>query len=214
MKNIIAASVLAAAVTGYSAMAADVPADIELPKPTMTGGMPIMDALAARKTGRAYADKALDLQTLSDLLWATCGINRPDGRRTAPTARNWLEIDVYVVLPEGIYFYDPAANKLVGKIGGDHRAETGLQPVAAKAPMNLVFVAETKRMEGGDQASIDFYSATDAAFASQNTYLFCASAGLSTVVRGAIDRAGMAKMLELPESCKVILAQSVGYPEK
>ena len=214
MKNIIAASVLAATMTGLSAIAADVPADIELPKPSMTGGMPLLDALSARKTGRAYSDKALDLQTLSDLLWATCGINRPDGRRTAPTARNWLEIDVYVVLPDGAYLYDPAGNRLVGKLGGDHRAETGLQPIAAKAPLNLVFVAETARMDGADQAAKDFYSATDAAFASQNTYLFCASAGLSTVVRGAIDRAAIVKMLQLPESCKAILAQSIGYPEE
>lgn len=212
MKNILAATILAAAAATGTAAAADAPADIGLPKPAVTGGMPLLDALSARKSGRAFADKDLAPQILSDLLWATCGINREDGRRTSPTARNWQEIDVYVVLKDGTYLYDPKSNTLVGKLAGDNRAKTGVQPFAATAPVNLVFVADTAKMGGGGKADIDLYSATDAAFASQNTYLFCASAGLATVVRGAIDRGAIAKMLGLPETSRVILAQSIGYP--
>ena len=212
MKNIIAASIIAAATATGAAIAADAPADIQLPKPAVTGGMPLLDALSARKSTRAFADKELDPQLLSDLLWATCGINREDGRRTAPTAVNWQEIDVYVVLKDGTYLYDPAKNALVGKFPGDNRAKTGFQPFAGTAPVNLVFVADTAKMTARSQSDIDLYAATDTAFASQNTYLFCASAGLGTVVRGAIDRAAIAKMLELPETSRVILAQSIGYP--
>ncbi len=212
MKNIIAASILAAATATGAAIAADVPADIQLPKPTVTGGMPLLDALSARKSTRAFAEKALDPQMLSDLLWATCGINRDDGRRTAPTACNWQEIDVYVVMQDGTYIYDPAKNALIGKFAGDNRAQTGLQPFAATAPVNLVFVADTARMSARSQSDIDLYTATDTAFASQNAYLFCANAGLATVVRGAIDRAAIAKLLELPATSRVILAQSIGHP--
>lgn len=212
MKNIIAASMLAAAAAG-SAVAADLPADIDLPKPVTTGGMPLMDALSARKTIRSFDSKELSAQELSNILWAACGLNREDGRRTSPTACNSQEIDVYVALPSGVYFYDAKANKLVAKVAGDLRADTGMQPFVGKAPVNLVFVSETSRMEMGDDGKA-FYSSTDAAFASQNVYLYCASEGLATVVRGAIDRDAIAKKFGLPATCRVVLAQSVGYSGK
>ncbi|MGI6494522.1 MAG: nitroreductase family protein [Kiritimatiellia bacterium] len=213
MKTFLAASLLAAVTA--SSVAAEPPADIELPAPLRQGGMPLLDALHARRSVRDFDEtKEIPLQTLSDLLWATCGVNRPDsGRRTNPTARNFQEIDVYVVLPGGTYRYDAAAHKLVGKVAGDLRAKTGMQPFAATAPLNLVFVSETARMQG-DAESKSFYSATDAGFASQNAYLFCASAGLGTVVRGAIDRDAIARAFGLPGTCKVILAQSIGFPKE
>lgn len=196
-----------------SAMANPELPDIDLPAPRTDAGKPLMAALKARQSGRAFSDKPLPPQILADLLWAACGVNRPDsGKRTAPTARNWQEIDVYAVTAEGAYLYDHRAHRLKAVIKGDLRAQTGKQDFVAAAPLNLVFVADTSRMKGASPADADFYSATDAGFVSQNVYLFCASEGLATVVRGMVDRPALAKALGLPAHCKIVLAQSVGYP--
>ena len=88
-------------------------ADIELPKPETQGGMPLQEALQSRRTGRSFSDRALSREVLSNLLWSAIGVNRDDGRRTAPTALNRQEITLYVCIPEGTFRYDAAANKLV-----------------------------------------------------------------------------------------------------
>jgi SagB-type dehydrogenase family enzyme len=188
------------------------PSDVVLPAPGQSGGMPLLDALAARRSTRTLDDRVLPTQVLSDLLWAGWGINREDGRRTAPSARNWQEIDVLVVLESGVYQYDPVAHTLRGLAAGDLRAAAGGQPFVATAPLNLVYVADTERMQGAPPDQIDRYAWADAAFISQNVYLFCASEGLGTVVRAAFDRAALADALGLPETRRVILAQTVGYP--
>jgi SagB-type dehydrogenase family enzyme len=150
---------------------------------------------------------------LSDLLWATFGINRPEsGKRTAPSAVNWQEIDIYVAIETGLYLYDAGENCLQPILAEDIRGATGLQAFVADAPVNLIFVADYSRMGTATQGDKDFYSATDTGFISQNVYLFCASEGLATVVRGLIDRETLAATMGLRSDQKITLAQTVGYP--
>lgn len=188
---------------------------IKLLPPQTDGGKPLMQALKERKSTREYSSRELPPQILADMLWASCGVNRPEsGLRTAPTAKNLQEIDVYVANAEGLYLYDAKANLLIPVASGDIRAATGSQPFVKDAPVNLVFVADYAKMSGMDEASKDLYAATDTGYVSQNVYLYCASAGLVTVVRGWVDKPALAKVMKLRRDQKVILAQTVGYPVK
>jgi SagB-type dehydrogenase family enzyme len=174
-----------------------------------------MKALKARHSTRDFHPDELPLNVLSNMLWAACGINRSDsGKRTAPTAMNNQEIDVYVATAFGFYTYDPAEHALKPVGQGDIRAKTGRQEFVAQAPVNLVYVAEYARTKKGKEEERRFYSWADAAFVSQNVYLFCASEGLGTVVRGSLDRTELAKTLKLKDTQEIILAQTVGYPKK
>jgi SagB-type dehydrogenase family enzyme len=174
-----------------------------------------MQALKERQTIRDYAAEKLPPQILSNLLWAAFGINRPEsGKRTAPSAVNWQEIDIYVALEEGLYLYDAKANELKPVLAQDIRGATGPQPFVAGAPVNLVFVADYTRMGNADEKMKEFYAGTDTGFISQNVYLYCASAGLGTVVRGYVDKESLAKTMNLRPEQKVVLAQTVGYPKK
>lgn len=194
---------------------AEAPKTIQLPAPQMDGGMPLMKALKLRCTIREYSGEALSPQELSNLLWAACGINRPEsGKRTAPTARNRQEIDVYAALPEGIYCYDPKAHALNLVVAQDLREATGKQEFVKSAPVNLLFVANYTRMGEGPQEMKDFYAAMDTGYISQNVYLYCASAGLATVARGMVDKETLAKAMNLAADQKIMLAQTVGYPKK
>jgi len=185
---------------------------IQLPKPRTQGGKPLMQVLQARKSTREFSSEKLSLQTLSDLLWAADGINRPDGRRTAPSAMNHQETDIYVVVAEGAYIYDAKENSLKPVIAGDQRAAAGDQNFVRTAPLNLVYVADFARMGSSPEQEKVFYSAADAGFIAQNVYLYCASEGLGAVVRGGINRDNFAKVARLRPEQKVLLAQSVGYP--
>ncbi len=187
---------------------------IELPKPKMEGGKPLMEALKARKTSRDFSGEKLPMQVLSNMLWAANGINRPDGKRTAPTAMNKQEIDVYVAMADGLYLYDAKANTLIAVLAGDIREATGKQPFVKNAPVNLIFVADFAKMGDMPEDQKVFYSATDTGYISQNVYLFCASEGLATVVRGYVDKPALAATMKLRSEQKVILAQTVGYPKK
>jgi SagB-type dehydrogenase family enzyme len=214
MKNTTIVILMAAImITAASWATAADPADISLPGPRMEGGKPLMQALKDRQSARAYSDKALPPQVLSDLLWAAFGINRPDGgKRTAPSTRNWQEIEIYAVMADGTYLYDAGANVLRSVVKEDLRQLTGKQDFVATAPLNLVFVADTTKMNGGSSDDLSLYMGADTGFISQNVYLFCASEGLATVVRGLVDRDALAKALKLPEHKKIVLCQSVGYP--
>lgn len=188
-------------------------AAIKLPPPEMTGGKPLMQALQERRSTREFGSTALPPQVLSNLLWAANGVNRPDsGKRTAPSARDWREIDVYVATAEGVYRYDPPTHTLKRVAAGDIRVLTGVQDFVATAPVNLVYVADLDRMSDAGAEQKARFSAADAGFIAQNVYLFCASAGLATVVRGLFDHAVLAKALRLGSHQRIILAQSVGYP--
>lgn len=185
---------------------------IPLPVPDTSGGKPLMQVLSERKSSRAYEDKEIPLAIMANLLWAAAGVNRPDGRRTAPTAVNWQEIDVYVATADGLYLYDAANHALLLVLHEDMRKMTGKQPFVETAPVNLVYVADFSRMGNATDEQKKFYSATDTGFISQNVYLFCASEGLATVVRGMMDKETLAQAMGLKPDQHVILAQSVGYP--
>ncbi len=191
-------------------------APIQLPPPQTDGGKPLMQALALRATSRAFAPDPIPAQTLSNLLWAAWGINRPAaGKRTAPSARNWQEIDLMVVRADGTFLYDAAANRLRPVATGDHRALTGVQPFVRDAPLTLVLVADTTRMKGAEKdAEQRQWIWADAGFISQNIYLFCASEGLATGVRALVDRPALAKALGLGEHHVILLAQCVGRPAR
>jgi len=184
-----------------------------LPAPQTEGGMPLMQALKQRHSTRELSARALPPQVLSDLLWAASGVNRPGtGQRTAPTARDWREIDVYVAMADGTYRFEPDAHALRRVLPQDVRALTGIQDFVAQAPVNLVYVADLDRMGDTTAEHRLLYSATDTGFIAQNVYLYCASAGLATVVRGSIDREALGAVLGLRPGQRVILAQSIGYP--
>jgi SagB-type dehydrogenase family enzyme len=191
------------------------PKAIGLLKPQMDGGKPLMQALKERKTSREFSSEKLPLQTLSNMLWAANGINRPDSKKhTAPTAMNCQEIDIYVALADGLYLYDANSNILQPILAEDIRAATGPQPFVKDAPVNLVFVSDYSKMRRGSDEDKAFYSATDTGFISQNVYLYCASEGLATVVRAYVDKPALAKVMKLRDNQKIILAQTVGYPKK
>ncbi len=185
---------------------------IILPSPQQDGGRPLMQVLKERRTSRDFAPDKLPPQVLSNLLWAAFGVNRPDGHRTAPSAKNWQEIEIYVAMSDGLYIYNAKANRLEPILAKDVRAATGTQPFVADAPVNLVYVADMSK--AGSGADGEMYMAADAGFISQNVYLFCASEKLATVVRGSVDRAALAKVMKLRPEQKIILAQTVGYPKK
>jgi len=186
---------------------------LDLPEPRSTGGRPLMEVLRDRQSSRQFSRKEIPLQVLSDMLWAAWGVNRPEsGKRTAPSAVNWQEIDVYVASAQGLYLYDAFEHSLIQVLSGDIRGLTGMQEFVKDAPVNLMFVADYSRMGRASQGDKDFYSAADAAFISQNVYLFCASEGLATVVRGALDRGKLANKMKLAPEQKIVLAQTVGYP--
>ena len=189
---------------------------IQLLKPQTSGGKPLMQALAERKSMRVFSNKKLSVQTLSNLLWAAFGINRAEGKkgkRTAPSACNWQEIDIYVALEDGLYLYDAPANILKPVLAKDLRVAAGIQNFTQDAPVNLIYVADLTRMGNRKKEVKDFYSATDTGFISQNVYLFCASEGLATVVLGYVDKSTLAKLMGLNSDQRIILTQPVGYPK-
>ena len=188
---------------------------IQLLKPQIDGGRPLMQVLKDRRSSREFSSEKLPIQVLSNLLWAAFGVNRPDlGKRTAPSAVNWQEIDIYVATADGLYLYDAKAHMLNPVLSEDIRALTGRQPFVKEAPLNLVYVADFSRMGKATNEDKEFYSAADTGFISQNVYLYCASEGLATVVRALIDRPALAKVMKLRPDQKITLAQSVGYPKK
>ena len=179
--------------------------DIILPAPKKTGGKPLMEALNQRQTHREFLNKELDVQTLSNLLWATNGFNRDD-KRVVPTSQNRQEIDLYVVLKSGVYFYDAKANKLVEKVKGDHRKSAGKQDLVHTAPVNFIIVANLDKASNRDAAHID------AGFLVQDAYLFCASEeNLGAVVRGYFEKAEIKKLLNLTDNQEAIITQTIGY---
>ena len=187
---------------------------IRLPKPNMSGGKPLMQALKERKSVREFSSKELGTQVLSDLLWAANGISRPEsGYRTAPSAHNAQEIDIYVALSGGLYLFDAKAHELQLIAPGDLRGLTGKQSFVKEAAVNLIYVANLSKLGEASSEDAAFYSATDAGFVSENVYLYCASAGLATVVRGWMDRPALEKAMKLRLDQKLILAQTVGYPK-
>ena len=186
---------------------------IKLPAPQTEGGMPLMQALKERKSGREFSSKKLSQQTLSNLLWAAWGINRPNGHRTAPSARNLQDIDIYVAMSNGLFLYDAKDYQLKKILNYDIRAATGVQGYVKDAALDLIYVSDLARLKVTDPKAIEFYTGAHTGFIAQNVYLFCASEGLSAVVRGSVNREALAKIMKLRNDQKITLAQSVGYPK-
>lgn len=193
---------------------------IALPKPKVQGGKPLLEALSERKTLRNFGSAQLPLQTLSNLLWAAFGVNRPDGKRTAPSARNVQDIDIYVFLPDGAYLYvaGPHALKLV--LGGDQRGKGLRQPQApgsANPPVTLFYVADgdKTRAAGGrapDGSALASWSNVHVGFIAQNVYLYAASEGLASSFRANVDPDALSALLNLRAAQKPLYSHLVGYP--
>lgn len=185
---------------------------LALPSPRTTGTATLMQALRLRRSTREFSSKPLPREMLSTLLWSAFGVNRPDtGGRTAPSAHNWQEIEVYAALPEGTYRYDARDHALRLVVAADLRAATGVQDFVGTAPLNLVYVADFARMPDASAEDRAYFASADAGFIAQNVYLCCATAGLACVVRGLVDRRKLAPALELRVDQRIVLAQTVGY---
>lgn len=186
---------------------------LTLPPPQTEGGAPLMQALRLRQSQRAFSPLPLAQQVLADLLWAAAGINRPelDGR-TTPSALNSQEIDVYVALPEGLYRYEPSDHVLYLISATDVRRVTDYEDFVDKAPLDLIYVADHTRMKRVPAALRESYASTAAGAMTQNVYLFCASAGLATVIRAWIDRQALSQAMGLEVDHQILLSQTVGRP--
>ena len=221
MKNVLFALLLTS--SALAAIAADGPAAaasavIKLPEPSRAA-MPLGDALAARATSRSFSSEPLSDQELSDLLWAADGYNRlAEKKRTAPTAINRQEIDLYVCRADGAWRWDPAANALHQVCTNDLRGFTGRMNAgpanfALIAPVALVYVIDYERQGMQGHPSDAFkYASVDCGFVGQNVYLHCAAAGLRTVFLGSIAPDKIAAALGLPETSVPLFAQTIGKP--
>lgn len=185
---------------------------VALPGPNLTRSKSTLRALQSRRSTREFSARALSEQHLSNLLWAASGVNRPatDGR-TTPSAHDWKEILVFVSRADGLFLYEPRVHVLRRQTESDLRAATGIQAFVADAPVNLIYVADFNAMTEATDDEKTLFSAADAGIVAQSVYLYCASAGLATVVRGMIDRAALGSAMGLPASQRIILAQSVGH---
>lgn len=190
----------------------EISGSIKLPDPLTTGGMPLMEALQNRKSSRTFSDKKIEMQMLSDLLWAANGVNRKEsGKRTAPTANDTRALDVYVIMEDGTYLFNPDEHSIDKISDKDLREFAGRQDFVKKAPVNLIYVSDYSKLKSGSEKEI--YSGSHAGFIGQNVYLFCTSAGLNTVIRAWVDKDILKKEMNLKEDQHIVLAQTVGFPE-
>jgi nitroreductase len=197
-----------------AAQGADESTTLQLPPPKIQGGKPLLDVLSQRRTIRELKPDPLSKQDLSNLLWAGFGINRPaTGHRTAPSAMNSQEIDLYVALAEGLYLYEAKPNRLRKISSEDLRSRAGGQEAFQKAPVTLILVADLERLTKASPDTRPFYAAFDAGCISQNLYLFCASEGLASVVHD-LDRTPLSAAMKLRPEQRIILAQAVAYPQE
>jgi hypothetical protein len=186
---------------------------ITLPAPRTQEGLPLMQAIARRESRREFSSEPLAPPLLSDLLWAAAGINRPElGGRTAPSAMNSQEVQLYVALPGGLYLYRPEAHRLEMTVASDVRPVTGYQDFVDSAPLDLLYVADHRRMSLVPAAQREAYAWAAAGAMAQNVYLCCACAGLATVIRAWFDRAALSQAMGLDNDQQVLLAQTVGQP--
>lgn len=191
----------------------EVLAEMALPPAQTAGGLPLLDALQRRQSQREFRPEALAPQQLSDLLWAAAGINRTEhGGRTAPSAMNAQEVDLYVALPQGLYRYEPKRHVLQLIKAEDVRRVTGYQDFVDSAALDLIFVADHTRMKLVPAAQRTAYASVAAGAMAQNVYLYCAAVGLATVVRAWFDRDALTQALGLTLDQQLLLTQTVGWP--
>ena len=183
----------------------------DLPRPRREGGLSVNAALNLRHSTREYSERPLDSQTLSDLLWAAFGVNRPNGDRTAPYWRRIMIVDLYAAMADGVWLYDPNRNALLPHLHEDIRGQTGQQAFVATAPLNLIYVAHGERLADTSSEERWLYASVDTGFIGQNVYLFCAAHGLATIFHGSVDRPNLARAMRLPAEQFVTFTQTVGY---
>jgi nitroreductase len=200
-------------VNSYNTVVAPSSSVIMLPPPDTAGGKPLMQCLKERRSSRSFDTKPLPQQVLSNLLWAAFGVNRSDGRRTAPSAMNKQEIDVYAATQDGLYIYNAPSHSLNLITKQDVREKTGKQEFVKDAPLDIVYVADLSREGGSSYDEQMLYPAADCGFIAENVYLYCASEGLACVVRAMIDKPSLSKAMNLRSEQKIILSQTVGYPK-
>jgi len=194
----------------YNTILATSPATITLLPPDTSGGMPLMKCFKERKSTRSFDSKILPDQVLSNLLWAAFGVNRSDGRRTAPSAMNRQEIQIYAAMQHGLYLYDAPSHSLRLVASEDIRNRTGKQDFVTDAPLDIVYVADLSKSGQSSDEQI-FYPAADCGFIAENVYLYCASEGLACVVRAMIDKLALSKSMKLGPDQRILLSQTVGY---
>ena len=200
------------AVATLLAMTACAQETIQLPRPNQGAtNVTLMDALASRHSVRSFSSKALSLEQLSLLLWAADGINREDGRLTAPTAMNRQDIQLYVCRQDGAYLYHAKENSLERITTKDLRPSVAgdRQPFAKEAPISLLIVSDQRKF-GRDSRD---YGCMDAGYVSQNIYLAAAAMGLGTVARAMMDRDEIVQALGLVPEQLLLLNHPVGYVE-
>jgi nitroreductase len=225
VKTIPAAAALAASAGSPTGSASPGLKPVILPNPEREGGKAIMSCISLRRTTRTISSKEIPLQTLSNILWAGFGVNRESAGfnkkgRTAPSASNSQEIDMYVALPEGVYLYEASGHQLLPVAEGDFRSRSGRR-AATTAPLNIFFIADTARYDLGpsqpdrsigDPEVQKSYYYTDTGFIAQNIYLCAASFGLAAWFHNC-DKTNTVREFSLKPTQKVLFAQSVGYPE-
>ena len=215
------------AASGYSLNMPGMPGleTIVLPQPEKDGGKSVLASLLERKTTRTISTKELSLQVISNLLWAGFGVNRNTAGfgkkgRTAPSASNSQEIDLYVALPGGVYIYEAITHRLLPVVEGDFRTRSGRRS-AATAPLNIFYIVDLSRYDLGpsqpDRAIGDpevqkSYYYTDTGFIAQNIYLYASSFGLAAWFHNC-DKENTAREFNLKPTQRVLFAQTVGYPE-
>jgi len=180
-------------------------ASISFPPPDKLGGQPLMRALALRRTTRVFANRELGDQLTGDLFWAAWGINRPDGRRTAPSALNSQDITLYAIRADGVWRYDASGHALILVAQKDLRTALGQSQFVATAPLTVVCVAAPEKSRA------ERYAYVHAGSIIQNIGLFCASAGLNNVVRASFNADTLAAGMGLPPRHIPLLTQSVGW---
>jgi SagB-type dehydrogenase family enzyme len=186
---------------------------IRLPPPRRRAGAPLLQALAQRGSQRAFATRTLPRRVLGELLWAAAGVNRPALHgRTAPSALNAQEVQLYVAMAQGLYRYDADGHGLQRVAAQDVRRVTGYQDFVDSAPLDLVYVADHARMGLVPAAQRERFAFAAAGAMAQNVYLYAASEGLATVLRAWLDRQALERAMGLGPDQQVLLAQTVGWP--
>lgn len=208
MKYILIAALAFASLVNINAQ------DIKLNEPVKTGGISVMEAFAKRQSSSEFADKELSIQDLSNLLWAANGINRENGKKTAPSAQNSQDIDIYVALPNAVYKFDAQANNLILISEGDYRGLAGGKKDNPLPPSILYIVADASKYKPSAYNSIEHITdmnKVDAGIVSQNISIFCSGMGLGTKPRAQMNHAELKKVLKLSDSQTLMLNHPVGY---
>jgi nitroreductase len=211
MKIILLASI---AILSFFSIKAQELQPIKLLPPQTDKGKSLMQSLQDRHSTREFADKELSLQELSNLLWAADGVNRPGlKKRTAPSAMNLQDADVYVFLKEGVYLYNAFEMKLIPVVSGDKRSLAGTQPFVPTAPVNLVIISDYSKMGRTKDEDKAAFATGNAAFIGENVYLFCAAFDLNCVLRASIDKDAISKGLNLRPDQHAVYGITIGFPK-